>query len=184
MDGTAVRDKEFAEYIALIPVGVNVFIMSDSCHSGDLMRIMPEANPIVQIPRSYPMPEDVRWGVNAARKLGFRPKGILSLLEGIWQSIFGRPAPAPAGPVTTAPIAYVSGCRSDQTSADTVIAGQPCGAMTTYFWNALLDAPAASFHSVVGTALVALRRDGYSQEPQAEGAMVDQTCRYLLGATP
>lgn len=37
---------------------------------------------------------------------------------------------------------------------------------------------------VVESARYSLRHAGYSQEPQAEGALVERTCRTLLGATP
>jgi len=183
IDGTAVRDKEFADYFSRVPPGVNVFVMSDSCSSSDLMRNMPLANPLIIVPRSYPVPPDIAWSLAAARKLGFAPRGILSILTDFWNVLFGpkKPASGATPNLTTAPLAYVSGCKSDQTAADTEVNGRPCGAMTHYFLEQLSLGLGKRFCDVVAAARVALRAAHYAQEPQAEGGKIDQTCRTLLG---
>ena len=186
IDGTAIRDKELAEYIAKIPAGVNVIIGSDSCNSGGLMRAMlgNPHGPIIR-PKTYPVPPDIAWRNAAARRLGFEPRGLYSLITAFWTMLFGPKTATPTTPdlenTSLAPIAYVSGCKSDQTSADTEVNGRPCGAMTHYFLQQLsigLDKP---FKDVVAAARSELRSQRYSQEPQAAGSRSDQPCRTLLG---
>ena len=184
ISGTAIRDKEFAEYIAKIPAGVNAIIGSDTCNSGGLMRSMlGNHNPIIR-PRHFPEPPDIAWRNEAARRMGFAPRGLLSLIMSFWELLFGAKSNSITPDLentTDAPIAYISGCKSNQTSADTTIGGHPCGAMTHYFWSEIVNSLDKPFQDVVAAARNELSRQHYSQEPQAEGSKINQTVRLLLG---
>lgn len=103
---TTITDNELFEVFSRVPEGVKLNWVSDSCHSGTLTRDERHA------PKFIPAPMDIAWGIKVARH-----KGIMSTR-------------ALRGGVLD--VGFVSGCRSDQTSADTVENGKSCGALT-YF---------------------------------------------------
>jgi metacaspase-1 len=100
-DAHMIRDKEFYEIFSKLPPGVKFNWISDSCHSGDQTRGL-------YTPKTMPTPFDIMWKIRIAKQknlIGTREDKILD-------------------------VGYVSGCKSNQTSADTFIDGKPCGALT------------------------------------------------------
>lgn len=164
-------DKQFVEIFAKMPSGVMFNWISDSCHSGDLDRFLPRQPPMgffakmwakiafwktpvpVKKARSMPVPPHVVLQVALLKNKGLKAKGFVGgLLD----------------------VGYVSGCRSDQTSADTVVAGVPCGALTYYFERNVRGMPGASLKAVVEATNKDLEANGYTQRPQVTGARVDK----------
>lgn len=157
-------DKDFVRMFARIPKGCTFTWVNDSCHSGDLTRSMPGPNAPDMIPRMYPTPVDIEW-----RKRTCRSRSI---------------APAPRAVVCgRLEVGFVSGCRSDQTSADTYVNGRPCGALTHYFLETLKEPGNLTkpLEEVVKLTRDRLAQLGYTQQPQAEGRRKDKPFM-LLGA--
>lgn len=105
-----IMDVQFNKLFKVMPTGVVFNWGSDSCHSGDLTRLVP--------------PPGVKW-----RKYPIIPPNIATQLlkvakkKGVSRGITGGELD----------VGYLSGCRYDQTSADTSSNGRPCGAMTHAF---------------------------------------------------
>ena len=165
-------DKQLVQIFSRIPQGVVFNWGSDSCHSGDLDRDLPPVStdglfgPLRKLwnmvfgpkvvqnkSKSYPAPDHVTTSVNLARAMNHAPKGMVN---GILD------------------VGFVSGCQSNQTSADTNIGGQACGAMTWYFLKNLRTMAGSSLSDVVAATSRDLAANGYSQRPQAEGARKDK----------
>lgn len=157
-----VTDKDFVEIFSRIPAGVAFNWGSDSCHSGDLDREFKMApkqkgnwfartwrrmfgQPRKQS-KSMPMPIHI---ANAIRRMKVRHSTCKSLVNGGLN------------------VGFISGCQSDQTSADTEVNGRPCGALTHYFLkNYSENAPLSSLGDSITSALVS---EGYDQRPQTSG---------------
>lgn len=166
-----ITDKQFVQIFSRIPQGAIFNWVSDSCHSGGLSRdigsiMIPKKfwgkvwdkvafwnkNPKI-MPRSMPIPPHMLLKIGIAKQKGMKCRGMLNgLLD----------------------VGFVSGCKSNQTSADTYINGEACGAATTHFLKALESNPNAPLSTVVAQAVKSLQTDGYSQVPQAEGARSDR----------
>jgi len=147
-----ITDAELYEVFKNVPEGVKFNWASDSCHSGGLASIdRMFHNPPVQKARFWAPPVDIQWRINVAKK-----KGIITARESKKLNV-----------------GFVSGCRSDQTSADTFINGRPCGALTHYFLESLKQMKDKPFVDVVMAARNALKQAGYQQEPQAEGSLIN-----------
>ena len=148
-DDTMIRDKEFNQMFSKVPVGVNFVWVSDSCHSGTLDRSFSNS-----VPRSMPMPEDISWGVQTAKEAGITTQGMGLGMPGV--------------PLN---VALISGCKSNQTSADAFINGRYNGACTYYLLKELVRSPGAPMTQVVTNLNVALRAAHYEQMPQLEGSL-------------
>lgn len=160
-----IRDKELYNVFRKIPSGVKFAWVNDSCHSGDLTRDMPK-NPEIQ--RTILPPADIRWDIRVALKNGLNPV-LMSPANNVLE-VHNRS-------VTNGEldVGFVSGCKSDQTSADTVINGFPCGAMTWHLAKYLKQLPEmTSLVDVVKAVCDELASKGYSQRPQAEGSRRDK----------
>lgn len=141
-----ITDKQFVALFSLIVAGVNVSWTSDSCHSGDLDRGI-NKNRIT--PRLYPLPSPHK---SDTRKLYSKSKAMAN----------GRLA-----------LRFISGCQSNQTSADAFINGRYNGAMTYYLLKSLRMLNNATTRQAAERVNNELRIAGYDQRPQAEGE-VDQ----------
>jgi hypothetical protein len=153
-----ITDKTFYNFFGSVKPGVKIYWVSDSCHSGDLSRAMPNPNH-VEIPRSYPMPVDMAWRNVVAKNKNISNRSCnKSLVDGKLD------------------VAFISGCQSNQTSADTVDgSGRPCGALTHFLIDAIQKLPNnATAIDIVLKAREGLKRAGYSQIPEAEGVKSSQ----------
>lgn len=145
-----ITDKQLYSIFQKIPVGTVFNWISDSCHSGDLTR---DITPHKITPRTMKPPVDIAWRNLGAKSKNLHPHGVnKSISNGILD------------------VGYVSGCKSDQTSADSVFNGQPQGALTHYLIDALKSySEDTQLDTIVDATGKALRRNGFSQEPQVEG---------------
>lgn len=142
-----ITDKDFVEIFSKSAQGSPFTWLSDSCHSGDLDRGMARLGGPVNCSKAYPGKPAHMKKINPMMNRTLRSE-IAAKFD----------------------VGFVSGCRSDQTSADTVINGQPCGALTSYLLRALRD----NMRSAPLTELAAhtaklLAVDDYDQEPGADG---------------
>lgn len=151
-DGHVIRDKDFSRIFASVPAGVEFVWISDSCHSGDLSKDFP---PDGALWKSFPTPIDIQWRIDTAKAVGlealtFRSAGL-------------KPSS----------VALISGCQSDQTSADATFDGRPNGALTYYLLKVLqsqnaLDLP---LDQVIEATKKEMAKTGkYRQIPGIEGS--------------
>jgi hypothetical protein len=149
-----ITDKYFNRFFGKkIKKGVKFYWVSDCCHSGDLTReIPPPSDEDSLLEKRYPVPFDLRWRQVVARSEKIRCSR--AYVHGDLD------------------VGFVSACRYDQTAADTFDKnGRPCGALSLYFLKALKKLPRDTpLNEMVRAARRALKRDGYSQRPQVEGA--------------
>jgi len=140
---TAITDKEFAKIFATIPKGVHFVWISDSCHSEDLSRKQAIAT-------------DTRF-----RRFNHEPKQGLAI---------------PAASLSAEPIplhgALLSGCASNQLSADAYINNRFNGAFTHYLIKNLSQyGQDASMQDIVKYVNIDLMYNDYDQNPQSEGLL-------------
>jgi hypothetical protein len=155
-DGTAstsVTVQDFHSAFSRIPAGVTAFWGSDSCHSGDLERDFY----LRGVPRLFRMPSGKAAPVT----------GTVTRLRDISDSL-------PA-------IALLSGCHSDQTSADALINNRYNGAFTYYFLNQLQQPGGlqCSLTRLVPLVQAAISAGGYTQVPQLSGPSAEVVKTFL-----
>ncbi|HTL08818.1 MAG TPA: caspase family protein [Chitinophagaceae bacterium] len=152
-DATALKDKEFNKLFASIPAGVSFIWVSDSCHSQDLSREVNLADNGIFKMRSMQPPPDI-----AQRTIKVKASPKLKVQE--------LAAIAPA-----LNLALISGCKSNQESADAVFKKRANGALTYFLLQALHSAngKTRSLRSLVTQVNEQLRKIKYPQQPQVEG---------------
>jgi len=149
--------------------GVNLTVITDSCHSGTATReIAPPDAPIIE--RYLPSPWDL-LDAESGRVLRGTTRGTLHR-----SSAADRDA-HDVVVVDDMPEVLVSGCRADQTSADAAIAGGFAGALTYNLVESITDSTAPlSYRELHEATCKKLKRGRYEQVPQLEGskARLDQ----------
>ena len=144
-----ITDKELIACFRSIPKGVYFNWTSDSCHSGDLTRVYTKKS------RAFPIPPFIAEKLRIARAENPRSK-MKEMINGVLD------------------VGFISGCRSDQTSADAYIDGQSQGAFTYYFLQAWNEHDTATAAQLAAITRAKLKAAGYDQRPQAEGARADK----------
>lgn len=136
----AIFDTELRQLIDQAPAGAEFIFVSDSCHSGTLMRGFR--------PRVFLPPADIQWRLDTAKQMGLP----LTLLD----------AHDRCG--------FISGCREDQTSADAYINGRFNGALTYYLLQSLKSGEGQlALTTLVANVGNLLGQAGYDQQPQLHG---------------
>lgn len=150
-----ITDKDFVRMFSRIPKGVSFTWINDSCHSGDLNRGMLKPGAPLMISKRYPTPLDIEWRKRAcaSKNITITPRSLTC----------GR-----------LDVSFVSGCRADQSSADTNVLGRPCGALTHYFLEQLKEHKNEPLEKVVKLTRDRLASLGYTQEPQVEGRGINR----------
>jgi hypothetical protein len=140
---TAISDKEFAKVFATIPKGVHFVWISDSCHSEDLSRKQAIAT-------------DTRFRrFNHVSQHGVAPPTA---------SLGAEPIPLHG--------ALLSGCASNQLSADAYINNRFNGAFTHYLIKNLSQyGEDASMQDIIKYVNMDLMDNDYDQNPQSEGLL-------------
>jgi len=156
---TSVSVQDLHDIFSRIPSGVNAVWGSDSCHSGDLER------------------DFYRHGVPKMFRRAASHRGIAAPTK---VRTFRDVA-------TTLPnVALISGCRSDQTSADAFIEGRYNGAMTYFLLQTLRaqDGPNVPLTTLVPRVQSALKTAGYDQVPQLSGPPSETRMTFLQSQAP
>lgn len=142
-------DDDFRKIFSGMPARARLYWFSDSCHSGDLTRSMDESA------RMMPIPDHMVSVIESLRQ----KSGARSLDAGALEDNLN--------------MTYASGCQSNQTSADTIINGRPCGAFTHHFIRALKKAPKdLPLKKVVANTINMLKHNRYTQIPTVEGPRI------------
>jgi hypothetical protein len=139
----ALFDDDLRAIIDVVPTDTEFIYVSDSCNSGDLTRVMRQYRP-----KYFQPPADIAWRLRTARSLGTAQSEIPHDRCGL-----------------------ISGCKSDQESADAVFNNRPNGALTYYLLNTLKQSNALSvpLTSLVAGLDTTLNQNGYTQQPQLRG---------------
>ena len=147
-DSNLLVDDELRQLFLNIPDGVRLTVISDSCHSGSVTRVAVteyrrnrQLNPSLLGNRVL-SPEQMQMARKAAEK--FPESGMNEIL--------------------------LSGCKSNQTSADAYIANDYHGAMSYYAIKAITDAGYKLTYAQLHKSLLPMLEDeNYDQVPQLEG---------------
>jgi len=153
-DATALKDKEFAKIFAKMPKEATFIWVSDSCHSQDLSRDFKKPIPGIFKVRSMIPPPDIAWRNMSAMATPLIKLKALSKAAKLLN------------------LALISGCKSDQESADAVFNKRANGALTYFLLKSLnaKTSTAASLRQLVDSINKSLRKIKYPQEPQIEGS--------------
>lgn len=147
---TWLTDVDFAEIFGGLADGVSCTIVLDSCFSGG----MPESvRALGQTERARAWPRLDRVDFLVRR----RAAGVRGItIRQVGDQIIRKAA-------------IVSACLEHETATDAIINGYPNGALTYYFWEAILEDFSRSLRAQVDVALQKLRKAGYSQTPVVTG---------------
>jgi hypothetical protein len=145
-----------------VPDDVQLLVLSDSCHSGSLLRVV---KPPAVGDENYRAP---RYLTPPAR--------ILKKIDKIKSAIYANDAqnagiakPSKKEDFNSRKGILISGCQSDQTSSDAFIDGKPQGAFTAMLWNALESSDFKITYSDLNKKInELLDKKGYEQNPQLE----------------
>jgi len=148
--------------------GVNLTVITDSCHSGTVTRaIEPPDAPIIA--RYLPSPWDLT-AAESGRDLTGTTRGTLH-----------KAPPSERGhdivAVDDMPEVLITGCRANQTSADAAIDGGFAGALTHSLVEAITESTKPlSYRELHDKTCAKLKRGRFDQVPQLEGnkARLDQ----------
>lgn len=136
---TMITDKQMGRHVSGYRPGVTYWDVADCCHAGDSLRSLWCPG---EKPRYIQNPElkgIISNLINPMVISGDDRKGIL-----------------------------LAACRSNQTSADAVIDGKPCGAFTNALLRAWKEAPFASYQRLMLKATNILSLGGYDQRPELD----------------
>lgn len=186
-----ITDDDIGEWLKGFPKGAKITVVLDCCHSGSGTREIrpPQENPHYKADRYLPPPLDiflrsegfatrkgVEIGVKIGRGHGKRNGWREAKANGKKKSLFWwknpclKPKPATIStPVATMNHVLISGCRSDQTSADALINGRYNGALTCYLATAMRLMQGKSIREVHALARKSILDAGYTQDSQLEG---------------
>jgi hypothetical protein len=162
-DEHAIRDDDFNRIMSKVPAGVEFVWVSDSCHSASLER--------AELARAQKAREIRPTGQLAFEIRRARERGV---------PVRKLTAPSKLN------VALISGCKSDQTSADAEIDGRYNGAATYFLLREIRAEPGRPLTETVHAVNQALRDAHYSQRPQLAGSRDVRGRAFLeeMGAVP
>lgn len=156
-DEHAIRDKDFYKIFSTVPEGVEFVWISDSCHSGDLSRDFPKLKPD-HLHKTMLPPEDIDWRLQTAKELQRKAGKIQST--------------SMASAVKELNVALISGCKSNETSADAVFNKRANGALTYFLLKELnsVNGLKETLSEVVKKVSKAVAKYNSGQHPQLDGS--------------
>ncbi len=163
--GKVLIDDEIHQLFAQRAAGVRIVLISDSCHSGTVIRA-PASDPDADGPRPRFMPMGA-WLPESELPRGANGKPLTQV------AVTSTLSPWAGGLSLAGGDLLVSGCAEgpNNYSYDATIAGRPCGAFTYYAQKALKKMTAAStygdWHAEIRKSLPSA---SYPQTPQLFGA--------------
>lgn len=160
------RDDDLAEFVRMIPDGVNFTAIIDACHSGTMLRDFRRGPPTPVTPRYLVPPPDIAF--RAVKEIDVTPgSDYFSVTMTSFRDLEKRGF----GQVATDRGILVAGARSDQSAADAFIENDYHGALTYSLFKALAEGgPEQSYRQWVEMA-ARLLQDRFrlgDQEPQIE----------------
>jgi hypothetical protein len=171
-------DDELREVLDGIPRGVRMTVISDSCHSGNVTRVLPsEILPGLRFSddRRPRFLSPLYWaGTSTRRRSSRRGRGATprrrqggALLP---DALSATPIKRETHPQSSMKHVLLSGCEDTEVSYDALIGGVYHGAMTYHALKAIQKANYRITYAELVTKLnEMLETAGYSQHPQIEG---------------
>jgi len=151
MERNLIVDDELRERFALLPKGVHLTVISDSCFSGSATR-----------GDEVPTPDD--------RRVRFINPTLIGRREIAGVRVKAVPTRREQHPESKMHELFVSGCRDDQYSFDARFAKVYHGAMTHFALEIIAGANyRLTYQQLWDSLVVRLESEGYDQEPQVEG---------------
>ena len=160
----ALSDLDFERIFEPLSEGVEFNWVSDSCHSGNLAKELARAS-TYRAPRYLPPPPAIMAQIEALRATEITTRSLSRAMD----HLNG---------------AFISGCQTEETSADAIFGDRYNGALTYYLLQEL-EAPTGldqNLTSIIGNVGRALRVNGYSQHPQLRGTPEICAKPFLAGA--
>jgi len=153
-DSNLLVDDELRKLFLNIPKGVRLTVISDSCHSGSVTRV---TNPNDKYRRNRQLhPSILKNRVLSDKEMKEAQQNARAKKEKFPESGMNE--------------ILLSGCKSNQTSADAYIAEDYHGAMSYHAIKAITDAGYKLTYQELHDALLpVLEAENYTQEPQLEG---------------
>ncbi len=151
-----ILDDELRELFAGLPSGVRLIVISDSCHSGTVLRAAVAEN----LP-GLRTPDDRR-----VRFLSPALRGQ-KVIPNPWKA---KPKAKEKYPESSMTALLLSGCKDIEYSYDALIGGSYHGAMTYYAIQAIREANyRLTWAQLLSRVNFLLDENGYPQHPQLEG---------------
>jgi hypothetical protein len=183
-DKNYISDDFLNKLFRLVPKGVELLVISDSCHSGTLLReadrvseikfggmpidndfrhsVLPKRDILQEVSRFIPIPIDIACRMPSVRTSILDHDGQIDS-----QSISS--AESKTGKMVPKKGILISGCKADQTSADTFMNNKWCGAMSAVAMTVLRSNNYnMTYQKLVDEVNSILIRIGYSQRPQLQ----------------
>lgn len=168
-----IRDDELAVVFGKVPQVADCYVVLDSCHSGTGTReLAPPGSTDKHLSRFLQPPEQVmspaKHGKLPSQKFGrMQPRRKpVGGFKRIINRLLLRPGVGVAPAMTHT---LLSGCRSDQTSADAFINNRYNGALTRFLLNTVKANPMRTMLEQYALLRSAVANGGYAQVPQIEG---------------
>jgi hypothetical protein len=157
------------------PVGVNLTVVMDCCHSGSNTRALEPPDSQQPRQRFLPCPADLRViesGSELTGALGVvEPRGTSTVIDGDVTEV-------------DIPEVLITGCRDNQTSADAYIDGRFCGALTHSIVHAIRQTEGRLTYRQLHAAAVATLAGSFEQVPQLEGRAAMFAREFLSPVVP
>ncbi len=190
-----ITDDDIGDWLKSFPKGTRIIVILDCCHSGTGTREMrpPEEAVLSYSSRYIAPPIDIalrneglpklkgveisnRIGVGRGRRGNWRKAKANGKQKSWfwWKGCCQRKTkPSPFPPITIEDSSMnhvlISGCRSDQTSADALINGRYNGALSRYLIDTIKRMPGKPVQEIHPVARKVILDAGYAQESQLEG---------------
>lgn len=165
--GNMITDDQLNSIFSRVPEGVNLTVILDCCHSGGGIDSLTQYQPFGRsVPnpfspdspnrnRSLPMPPDI-----ANRMLGANIQSVNRVLTQVIDQTRKE---------TSAVL--ISGCQSNQTSADTFIGNQYVGALTFFLTHILKQSNyRIAYRDLIDRVSEELAKFNYTQRPELNGS--------------
>lgn len=157
IDTEMVRDDELREMFAELPAGVNLTVISDSCHSGSVTRVA-----LSDIVPGFRSEDD--------RRVRFLNPALVREMRILQNPIEAKPRRKETYPESEMKEILLTGCTDKEVSYDANIEGAYHGAMTYHALKAIREANyQITYADLASRANALLEEAGYHQHPQLEG---------------
>lgn len=152
-----ITDDTLSSIFNQVPNGVNTTVILDCCHSGGMLEQAGEF-----IPTATSAPTTPAASKELSRFLP-PPANIAELVKGMQHADWNTSRDINESAV------LIAGCGVDQTSADTVLNGQPCGAATAALLQNMSGNSPISYKDLVTSMELFMVAGGYTQTPELDG---------------
>lgn len=149
-----ITDDTLRNLFNQVPNGVNTTVILDCCHSGTMLE---------QVGAFIPTAESVIMAPSSKNIVRFLPPPPGKIMESITPAVWNTSKDINASAL------LIAGCGVNETSADTVLNGQPCGAATAALLKAVGSNSGISYKNLTIMMNQFMTTNKYSQTPELDG---------------